>query len=403
MLNAKLIKGSFVLLVAFGLFNLLNFIYQFAMARLLSVAEYGILAALFAIIYIFAIFSDSIQIVIAKYTVNSEDKGQIRSLISKSLRKGRFLATIFFSIYLVLSIPLSVFFDISYMLLAMNGLIIYLIFCLPVSRGVLQGRKQFVALGTNLVVESMFKLIFGILFVIVGWKVYGAIGGFILGALISFLLSFISLKDIYKFSNGISKTKDIYEYARPTTFITAIIVLFYSVDVILAKIMFSPETAGAYAISSILGKIVLWLSVPIGKAMFPLSAENQTSQKNNTIFTTSIIILLLIVVSVLCVFYFFSDFIVTFFAGKPVPEAAEILFYIGISFSIIAFANMILVYRLSLGPIKNYLYLFSCNFVQILLLLFLSENLKLFSFAFIVSSAILLISSIVFVKINRHV
>lgn len=403
MLNTKLLKGSFILLIAFGLFNFFNFVYQFAMARLLSVAEYGILAALFAIIYIFAIFSESIQTVIAKYTVRSDKNGQIRNLISRSLRKGRFLATIAFSLYLVISVPLSLFLEISYALLALNGLIIYFMFSLPVSRGTLQGRKQFVSLGVNIVAESLFKLLLGVGLVMLGWHVYGAVVGFLLGAAISLLISFIPLRDIYKHPEEASHTADIYSYAKPTTFITTTIVLFYSCDVILAKFLFSPESAGAYAIASILGKIILWISIPIGKAMFPLSAEKQDEQKKGPIFGTALFILGGIIAVSLSIFYFFSDAIVSFFSGKSLSEATEILFYLGIAFSIIAIANITLIYRLSLGPIRNYSVLFICNAIQILILLTFSQNLRAFSLAFIASSIVLLFASVLFVRLNRHV
>ena len=52
-LNKSLLKGSLVLLIAFNLYNLLNFIFHFGMARLLSVADYGILLTLYSMIYLF--------------------------------------------------------------------------------------------------------------------------------------------------------------------------------------------------------------------------------------------------------------------------------------------------------------------------------------------------------------
>lgn len=404
MLDKKVMRGSFILLIAFGLFNIFNFVYQIAMARILSTEEYGVLATLFAIIYIFAIFSESIQTVIAKYTIESKNFGQLRNMLRKSIMRGTKLATKLFLGYLLISILLSYFFKISYLLLALNGIIIYFMFLLPVSRGALQGRKQFLPLGTNLVIESIMKLILGIIFVLIGWKVYGAIGGFILGALISFLLSFISLKDIYKFKEEKFQGNGIYSYAKPTFFITAVIVLFYSVDVIIAKILFDDYTAGAYATASILGKIIVWLSVPIGKAMFPLSAEskNDTNKKNKVLVTT-LIILSCLIIGMLGTFYFFSEEIVNLFSGEDIVESAKILVYLGISFSLIAISNIILLYQLSLGKIKRYKSLIICNLIEILLLMASGQNLERFALYFVISSAILLLGSILFARANRHI
>jgi len=68
-LNKALIGGSLVLLITFNIFNLLNFIFHFAMVRMLTVVEYGVLASLFMIIYMMTVFSESIQLVITKYTI----------------------------------------------------------------------------------------------------------------------------------------------------------------------------------------------------------------------------------------------------------------------------------------------------------------------------------------------
>jgi len=404
MLNKKVIKGSIVLFIAFGLFNFFNFIYQFAMARFLSIVEYGILAALFSIIYIFSVFSESIQTVIAKYTASIENKGQLKNLLNRSMKKGSILGLKLLGVYLLLSLFLSYLSKIPYFLLAINGLVMYIVFLLPVSRGAIQGRKNFFGLGTNLVVESLLKILFSIGLVLIGWKVYGAIIGVVLGTLVAFVLSFISLRDIYKSEDEKFNADGIYSYAKPTIFITAIVVLFYSADVILAKILFSPEIAGSYAIASILGKVIFWSSVPIGKAMFPLSAEsNKQGKLRGDVFATTILILAILILGILTVFYLFSDWIVLLFSGKNIPDSSSVLFYLGTAFSIISIANVILLYQLSIGKIRKYGFLTVCNFIQLLLLLLFSQSLKMFSIAFIGSSVIFLIGAILFSRANRHI
>ena len=59
-INRNFALGGLVLLVTFNIFNIINFIFQFAMVRMLSVTDYGILASLFSIVYIFLVFNDSI-------------------------------------------------------------------------------------------------------------------------------------------------------------------------------------------------------------------------------------------------------------------------------------------------------------------------------------------------------
>ena len=112
--NKLLIKGSLILLVSFGLFNLFNLLFQVSMARMLDIVDYGILATLFTITYLFGIFSESIQTVIVKYTSNENNEGKIKNILRKSLRKSLIFPTLFFLLYLIVSIPLMFILDINY-------------------------------------------------------------------------------------------------------------------------------------------------------------------------------------------------------------------------------------------------------------------------------------------------
>jgi len=56
-------------------------------------------------------------------------------------------------------------------------------------------------------------------------------------------------------------------------------------------------------------------------------------------------------------FYLFPEFIIQIFSGKTIPEASNILFYLGIATSFLSIANLILLYKLSLGKIKGYFHL----------------------------------------------
>ena len=82
-LNRGLIKGGITLLIAFGFYNLFNFLYQFSMARMLTVSDYGILAAIFSLIYILSAFTESIQIIITKYS-SGEGEKHLKKVAKKS-------------------------------------------------------------------------------------------------------------------------------------------------------------------------------------------------------------------------------------------------------------------------------------------------------------------------------
>ena len=398
-LNRGLIKGGITLLIAFGFYNLFNFLYQFSMARMLTVSDYGILAAIFSLIYILSAFTESIQIIITKYS-SGEGDGRLKNILKRSLRKAGYLSLFIFFIYLGLSFFISDLMNIEYSLLAISGFIIFTSVLSPVTRGVFQGQKRFFSLGLNMIFDSGIKLLVGIFFVFLGWRVYGALTGVLIGSVVAFGFSLIGLKDVFSVTEKRIETKDIYTYAGPAFFVIFLVVIFYSLDVLMAKALFSEEMAGSYALASILGKIIFWGTMPIGKAMFPMTSDKKQEKKKN-IFINSVGIVVLGIIILLAASYFFPGSTIKVFSGKDVPEAASVLFFVGAGMGLISLANLILLYGLSLGKFKGIFLLVTFIFIEIFLLSFFSGSLMEFSLAFVVASALFLIGSLVFLLKNK--
>ena len=379
------------MLISFNLFNVINFVFHFGMARLLSISDYGILLTLFSIIYLLAVFSESIQLVIVKYSSRENDGGKLKNLLMRSLKKSFFVSLFLFALYLVLAVPFSYLLKIEYPLMALNGVIIITLFLSPVSRGILQGKKRFKDLGVNMLIEAIIKLALALAFVYIGWRVYGAILGTFFGLLIAFFLSFIKLGDITKSKEKPAYVQDIYKYSKPAFVVNLAILLFYSLDVIIARIFFSEVAAGSYAIVSILAKTIFMGTQPISRAMFPLSAENKSGKKKSeNIFLNSFAITFAAIISALILFYFFPEFIVKIFSGKEIEMSSNLLFYLGIAIGLLSLSNLILLYKLSLGKIRGCAYLFFLIIVEVFLLSFFSKDLFQFSIAFITAAAIFL-------------
>src|SRR3989344_4574992 len=86
-INKNFIKGSFILLIVFNVYSFLNFIFQASMARTLSIADYGILAALFYLIYVLSIFTEAIQTVFARQSSREKDNGKLKNLLNRIRRR----------------------------------------------------------------------------------------------------------------------------------------------------------------------------------------------------------------------------------------------------------------------------------------------------------------------------
>lgn len=388
-INKALLSGSIALLIGINLFNLVNFLFQFAMARMLSLADYGILATLFSIIYITSVFSEPVQTIIAKYSSKESQNGKLKNLALRSLKKGLKISSIIFIGYIFIAIPLSLVLKIPYLLVTLTGLTIFSAFLPPITRGVMQGRKFFKTLGTNLFLESIIKLALAIILVLIGWKVYGAITAAIVGSFFAFAFSLIALKEILKSREKKTTFKGIYSYSWPVFIVLFSVLAFFSLDIIIARIVFDAASAGYYAIASVLAKIIFLGTQPISKALFPVAA-GEKKIKGHGLLVNAIVILFVCVLIALIIFYSFSGLLIRIFAGRIIIDSQNILFYLALAMSILSFTNLILLYKLSLNKTKNYLIFLIFPVIEGALLLLFSNNLIEYSIALITASAIFL-------------
>jgi len=397
-INKVFLGGSLVLLITFGIFNLINFIFQLKMARMLSIADYGILATLLSIMYFLGIFSESIQTVITKYSSDIKN-GMLKNLFNKSVKKGFKISLVIFALYLAIAVPGAILLKISYPLLALNGLIIFTSFAIPVSRGILQGMRKFSALGINLIIEAFVKLCLAVALVFIGWNVYGPITATIIGAIAAFFLSTLNLTGVMKSDEKDAKMMDIWAYAKPVFVAIFSITIFYSMDIIIAKIIFSAEITGVYSIASMISKIIFWGTQPISKAMFPLTAteegkKKKKDKKENTFFSAMLLLGVLIIIAVI-ILWLFPDFVIKIYSGKILDGAGTVLLITGISMGLLSVANLNILHKLSRGKTNGYWCFLAFVLVEILLLFYFSANLVQYSLALLTSSAVFLWGSII--------
>jgi O-antigen/teichoic acid export membrane protein len=370
------------------------------MARILTTADYGILTALFSLIMIFAIPSETIQTIMAKYSSLNNSEGSLKNLFKKSLKKSINLAILIFIGYFLISIFLYKPLKIPFLLLILTGLFIFASFLSSLSRGFLQGRKMFLSLGLNMVSEGFLKLVLGILFVLTflsldksNLTIYGVIFGVVISSFFAFGISLFSLKNILKSKEQSSSNKGIYIYLKPSFVLILIVLVFFSLDVLMAKILFSPEQAGIYSIAAVLAKIIFVATQPISKAMFPLTSNNSLI-KSKKLFKQSLKIILSCISLALIIIYFGSSIIIELFTGRVILESANILFFVSIAISLLSITNLYILYNLSINKTKNYTYLIIFPIIQAISLYMFSSSLLEFSIALVSSATIFLIGSI---------
>ena len=397
-------KGTIVLLITMNIYNVLNFLFHFAMGRMLGPEGYGVLAVLMSLVYIYTIPAEAIQNLITKLTSNLNAKnkiGEIKYLLKKSLKKSVSISGILFLILALIAIPLSIYLRISFWLIFVTNLLIFVTFSNPVARGVLQGRKKFGALGGNMIIESTLKLFFAISFVLFGFKVFGAMIGAVLGTLASLIFAIYSNKDVLHKDEKATEFKGIYFQSVPYFVTMAVILLIFSLDILLAKRFFSPEIAGQYAVLSMLGKIIFFGTAAINKVMFPLTSEKSDDNKNSlNIFKKSFLIISFVCFIVALFYYLLPELIIKILYGAQYLEMAPYLVYSGIAFSLLSLSNLVLVYGLSTNNLRYSKFLVIFLVIEIVLLSFFHSNVLEYTLAFMFSNTIMFIFSFLFVKLR---
>jgi O-antigen/teichoic acid export membrane protein len=352
-----LLGGSALLLVTLNLASGLHFAFHIAMARLLGPAGYGAIAALLAILYVLNVFAESVQTVLARYTAHESDPGRLHDLLRRGLRKGGRATLALAALYLAAAVPLGRWLRIPYALMALFGLSLVGVGLLPVHRGVLQGWKRFGGLGLNMIWEVLAKLTIGIGLVWIGAGryypgEYGAVAGIALSLCFAFALSYLPLRDVYRAPATPAEAPDIYRYSLPVFAVTATVMGFYSLDVLLARAFFPDTVAGGYAVASFLGKSILLGTAAVTKAAFPHSAEAARSGRSRHVLAGTLGLLALCVTPVIAVFGLFPEPLMRAVGGRGYQGAAELVLPLGIAMALMSFSNAFLLYRLSTGRLR---------------------------------------------------
>ena len=397
----KLIKDNLILFIGNALSAFFTFLFHFYMGRKLGPEDYGALGAILAVIYLFTIPLTTIQTSIAKFTSNfkSEKKyREIHYLYKASTRKLFIFGLISMLIFLLLSKIIANYLHISLTPLLILNLYIIFSFLLYTNRGLLQGLQKFKDLSMNLIIEGLFKLILGIIFVLIGYRLNGAVGAITFTLIFAFLLSIYQLKEIVKYKIKKFNSNIIYRYTIPVLIALVMLTAFYSFDILLIKHFFVNEKAGYYAAISLLGKVVFFGTTPIPQVMFPKVNElYRKNKKSKNILYKSMLMVLGFGFLITLVYFLFSNFIINLLYGELYLEAASLLGWFAVIMTLFSLVYLMSFYNLSLNK-KNFLYILALFNILEIALIYKFHN-TLAQVVSILTILIFILTCIMFLKI----
>jgi O-antigen/teichoic acid export membrane protein len=383
--------------------SLSNLIYQLILVRGLSSVDYSVLSSLFSLFSIVIMPLMAFATMVVRYSsmFNAQQRVDKLHTLFYYLFKHNILISLSFALIIfIFRDNLSNFLKLdSTVYIFFLAVIIFFNGILPVIFGFLKGLEKFYWLGSISLASGIIKIIATIIFLKLGWMVYGALFGFLTATLLSIFLSFLPIKVIFSFIKDRlimikMNFKEMYFYLIPTLLFTLTITTLTNIDMVLVRHYFSAIDAGYYAVAQIIGKIIFFLPGAIVIVMFPRVSSLHTQDKEHL----DVLKKALVFATVLCLagavwYNLFPVFTLNLLTGKPHPQSIQLgrLFCVAMSF--FSMTNLLSFYHLSISDFKFIKYLVIFTILQIICI-------ALFHSILSVVLVILCINSIILFLIN---
>ncbi len=404
-LNNPLLSSSALMIAGTNFANFLGYLYHLIFGRILGKDGYGELAAIISLVALITSLFTFFSLVIIKI-VSSKDMDEVSRFYNWIIKKSLFWSGFLLIFLLIVSPFFAQFLNLDHRIALLIPFIIVLSFYVMVNSSFLQGLLKFK--------ESVFinnlgwlgRITFGIMFIYLGFNLFGIIVAWIFSIIVSILMSKKFLKDI-----GIKQgeveiffKKDILSYSLPIFIMTLSLTSMFSTDIILAKYFLSLHEASIYAALSAMGKVIYFGANPIIGVVFPMVSKKASSNKpSGLLFLLGFGFTLFIVLVVMAIYVLFPEFSVGILFGKEFMEATPYLLIFSIFAGLFALNVYTVSYLISRNKTKSAYILFSAAIVQALGIMIFNSNISEIIYVSIFTNLGLLISLFFFMMFNFDV
>jgi O-antigen/teichoic acid export membrane protein len=292
-LQARIVSGSYVLLLGSGLAAAINFAYNISVARFLGPTSFGHATAVYTLLTLISAVTLSFQIVPAK-VVAQQTTPEAKSAVYRDFHRGAWICGIVVALLLVLfstgianylKLPSPVLVD----LIALGAA-----FYVPLGtrRGYIQGAYGFRVLATNLILEGLVRLGGSLLMMILGLGVRGVIAANAAAIAAAYFAAAPKLAPAVP--SHLRFSQALRESLQAMVFFAGQVII-NNCDIVLVKHFFTPTMAGLYAAVAMVGRVIFALSSAVVNSMFPLVAGTKDEERKDLrVIATSLLLVLTI-------------------------------------------------------------------------------------------------------------
>ncbi len=292
-LHARILSGSFVLLLGSGIATATNLAYNMAVARFLGPTGYGHATAVYTLLILISAATLSFQIVSAKM-VAQQSSAEAQAAVYRGFHHAGWACGIVTALALLLfQAQIAAYLNLpSPVLVALLAAGVAFYVPLGSRRGYIQGVCGFRSLATNLVLEGVVRLFGSLLLIQLGFGVRGVVAANAAAVAVAYFAA--TPRRAPRIANPLR-----FNYALRETFQALVFfsgqVLINNCDIVLVKHFFLPTAAGLYAAVAMVGRVIFAFSSAVVNSMFPLVAGTRQEERRGlkVIATSSLLVLVI--------------------------------------------------------------------------------------------------------------
>ena len=270
--------------------------------------------------------------------------------------------------------------------------------------GIFQGEMRIFTYSFVTILNALIKVTIGVLLVLLGLKVGGAMAGVFVAMFISYSISlylirkYIKAKSSSRVDEQRLLVRELKDYGSGFFLAALGISLFSSADIILARHFFPPVLAGQYAALSVMGKAIFYVIFPINFIFFPLIAQKRERKEN----VTEVLLLAALIITVIStcasfVYFLFPNLILqVFFPAAAYKILAPYLGPFSLYILIFSIASLLNSYLLSIGKTQIFRINILCGFLLVGLIFIFHQTMFQFIGVLFTSSLLLLLLLLIY-------
>lgn len=269
-----LVRHSLLLLAASQATNIANMLFHFCLGRMLSPVEYGSLVSMLGLLLVFGTPLNALGNAMAFHSARllaDGHPGAILPFTQRWTRNTGLAAVALFLLGLALCPAATGFFKLQrYMTFLLAAAVMSLALFGPVLGGILQGIQAFGWASLAGVASGVARIVFSVLLVhFLGRISDWALVGHGIGILASIVICVWGVMLLFGKYEREQVARGVTAFFSGSLVALAGFSVLMNADVLIVKHFFLPEESGLFARASTIGRMIIFLPMPIAGALFP--------------------------------------------------------------------------------------------------------------------------------------